>query len=190
MTVVRRMSDASQPLHASLWGRGWTVRLLALVVAFGPAVGVLITTAGPAATRSNAQAATTTPPWEPEATGEEVGGVGIYNASGAAITTGSITAPFGAYLVGAAANPLHTGGDNLATLYLCSPQAGVDPGSWNCEEISGPTSYPDAGAPAPIGTTALPVVATTAQDETMKQVIDGGICPLPLRLPDTRTHIN
>ena len=161
-------------------------QVLTLVIAFGPAVGVLVTTAGPASTRIAAQAATV-PPWEPEKAGEEIGGLAFYDASGAPVTGGKITDPISTYVLAAAANPAHNGADTKATLEICVPQAGVDPGSWSCEAISASTQYPIAGAPAPIGTTSLPAVQIDPSDDTLQQFVTSGDLASPPTRPGTRT---
>ena len=106
--------------------------------------------------------AATNPPWEPDA--NSAGSLTFYNASGTAITGGSTaTAPFAAYVEGSAAP---RAGDTKATLYGYLPTA-KNPGYWSGEELTASTGYPNAAAPAPLKTAALPVTTGSASDESL-----------------------
>jgi hypothetical protein len=103
------------------------------------------------------------PPWEPDPS--SIGGLTFYDAAGNQITGGNITdAPFAAYVLAGTAG---RAGDNKATLFGYLPKNGVAIGAWTGEAVSGSASYPNAAAPAPLNTSALPLVSLTAGDETI-----------------------
>jgi len=108
--------------------------------------------------------AATAPPWEPDPS--SVGALTFYNAAGDVITGGNITdAPIAAYVEGSATI---RSGDTKAALYGYLPVNGETPGQWSGEVLSGSTAYPNASAPAPLGTAALPVVTGAGSDETIQ----------------------
>jgi hypothetical protein len=111
-----------------------------------------------AATASIANAATT-PPWEPDA--QAVGTLTLYNSAGQVVTGGSNLSHLFDYAV--ASSPDATLGTK-ATLTFAAPAPGVPTGSWFTALGSAATNFPNAAAPAPIGTTANPVVSLTAAD--------------------------
>jgi hypothetical protein len=110
--------------------------------------------------------ASTVPPWEPDPS--SVGGLVLYNAAGDVITGGSTTAsPLAAYVEGTATI---RSGDKRATLYGYLPVKGQAPGAWSGEALDGSTVYPNGSAPAPLNTSALPVVTGVSGDETIAQL--------------------
>jgi hypothetical protein len=111
-----------------------------------------------AATASIANAATT-PPWEPDA--QAVGTLTFYNSAGQVVTGGSNLSHLFDYAV--ASSPDATLGTK-ATLTFAAPAPGVPTGSWFTALGSAATNFPNASAPAPIGTTTNPVVSLTATD--------------------------
>jgi hypothetical protein len=136
-------------------------RILAGTSALAIAGGVLLATSG--------AAFAVTPGWEPDA--NSIGAITFTDATGAPITTGSVTAPMGAFVIGQ-----HVGraGDTKATLIGSTPKAGVDSQLWSTEQLSSSTIYSPtpAGIPADLGSTGLPVVTSSAGDETLAQYID------------------
>jgi hypothetical protein len=109
------------------------------------------------------------PPWESGGTGlhdsNEIGSLSFFNAAGQQIVGGNVTdAPLAAYVEGSTA--LRTG-DTNATLWGYTPVNGTAPGSWSGEALSSSTVYPNASAPAPLNTAALPVVTGHSTDETV-----------------------
>jgi hypothetical protein len=111
-----------------------------------------------------ATAATATPPYEPDA--NAAGTITFYDPSGAAITSGSTTALVG-YAVGSAAL---TSTGSKASLYGYLPKSGQVPGAFSGELLSGPTTYPIAGAPAPVSGSANPAVKPLTGDVTFAQL--------------------
>jgi Bacterial Ig-like domain (group 3)/WxL domain surface cell wall-binding len=106
------------------------------------------------------------PPWEPDAS--SIGGLTFYDAAGNQITGGNVNdAPFATYVLAGTAG---RAGDNKATLFGYLPKNGVAIGAWTGEAISGSTTYPNASAPAPLGSSALPLVTQTSGDETIAQL--------------------
>jgi hypothetical protein len=107
--------------------------------------------------------ATGIPPWEPD--GNSVGSLTFYDASGNPVTGGNINdSPLAAYIQGS--SQIRTG-DTKATLFGYTPVLGQAPGQWSGEAISGSTTYPNAGAPGSLGTSALPLVTSAAGDESV-----------------------
>jgi hypothetical protein len=108
--------------------------------------------------------ATTTPPWEPDAA-NEVGTIALYDSSGTQISGGSTQdSPISSYAVASAAGRT---GDTKATLFLCTPQVGVNPANWSCDQLSLSTDYPPASGP--LASSTLPVVSGASGDETVEQ---------------------
>jgi hypothetical protein len=125
------------------------------------AVGVL---AAPAT--SSATTTATPPPWEPDP--NSVGGLIFYNSSGTVITSGSINAsPIAAYVEGT--NTIRSG-DTKATLFGFLPVKGEVPAEWSGEQLGESTAYPNAGAPAPLNASTLPVETGASGDETVAQL--------------------
>lgn len=79
----------------------------------------------------------------------------IYNSGGTAITSGSTTAPIGAFI---AADSAVRDGDNYASVFLVRPDAGSAPGAWTGVQATG-TTKSDATHPAALN--GKPFVATT-----------------------------
>jgi hypothetical protein len=114
-----------------------------------------------------------TPPWESAISPAPNGFITFYNAQGQVVTGGSITASgLGAYAVASTADP--RAGDSKATLYVYTPVNGEAPGAWSGANLGTSDTYPNAAAPAPIGTTANPVESNTntaAPDESLATYI-------------------
>ena len=140
MTRVRRL--------ASLL----TVSLVALVAAPGLAP---IAHAGPAAT----------PGFEVDP--NSLGALTLFDGSGNVITQGSTLAatPFAPFVQAAVARS--SSGDTKATLELASPMMSADPSTWPTSIFGGAEIYPNASAPASLGTSALPLYTGAAADETL-----------------------
>lgn len=118
--------------------------------------GVLIAGAG------SASAQGTPPPWAPGGVNQDplaVGGLEFFDAAGNQITSGPIgTAPFAKYAVGLSKTRTVAWTDTTATLFGYLPQFGLTPDNWHTnEQIGLSTTFPNAAAPAPINSTALPV---------------------------------
>ena len=102
-----------------------------------------------------------TPPYEPDP--GSTGAVSLYDTSGNQVVSGDINTPFG-YALSSTAGRV---GDTKATLFAYTPKLGVASGAWSGEALTGSTNYPNAAAPAPLGTSTLPLVSGTATDETL-----------------------
>jgi hypothetical protein len=141
----------------------------AMVLALAPLVAALLLTGPSAIGPRAASAATATPGWEPDP--NSVGSITFTNASGAVISTGSLTAPMGAFVIASHAG--RSGVDTKATLIGATPKSGVDSQLWATEQLSSSTTYSPtpAGMPAALGSTGLPVVTSSAGDETLAQYI-------------------
>src|SRR5208282_4201873 len=133
-------------------GRPIVAAVIALAIA-GLGAGVAVAAASrPAATGGGGP----TPPWEAAISPAPNGSITFYNAQGQVVTGGSITASgLGAYAVASTADP--RSGDTKATLYMYTPVNGEAPGAWSGTNLGTSDTYPNAAAPAPIGTTANPV---------------------------------
>jgi hypothetical protein len=115
-----------------------------------------------------AQAAAT-PPWEPDPS--SVGGLTFYDAGGNVVTHGNVSdAPFASYVLGS--NTIRAG-DTKATLFGYLPKNGVAIGAWSGEAISTSPNFPNAGAPAPLNTSPLPLVSLTPADGASLQTLIG-----------------
>jgi hypothetical protein len=113
--------------------------------------------------------AAVTPGWEPDASA--LGAITFYDASGAVVTTGSLsTNPVALYAVATGAGRT---GDNKAQLKAFTPQAGVLPGLWSGDILTGATNYPvtTAGAPPTVTSTTNPVATGTAVDFSFNDYI-------------------
>jgi hypothetical protein len=106
------------------------------------------------------------PPWEPIGNPPEVGGLTFYNTSGQVITSGSTTsASIAAYVQGSSTV---RAGDTKATLFAYTPVNGQLPGAWSHDDqLSSSTAYPNAGAPAALAGSSLPLVTGAAGDESL-----------------------
>ena len=111
--------------------------------------------------------AAVTPGWEPDS--GALGAITFYNASGAVVTGGSLTAsPSVAY---AAATGAGRPGDAKAQLYMYTPQQGVAPANWSGDSLTGSTNFPNTGAPAPVKNLTVPVASGIDGDLTIDDVI-------------------
>jgi Bacterial Ig-like domain (group 3) len=141
--------------------------LLAGTAVLAVAAGLLVGSSGAAFAAA--------PPWEPDPS--SIGSLTFYDAAGNQITGGSISdAPFASYVLAGGAG---RAGDNKATVFGYLPKNGVAIGAWTGEALSGSTTYPNAAAPAPLGTSSLPLVSLTSGDLTI-----GGLAG---DLPNTAT---
>lgn len=134
----------------------------------GSARAALLCTAASAVltlvTAGSASAAVAAPPYEPDSSA--AGSIVFYDAAGAVLTQGS-TSTLVSYAVGSATL---TATNNKASLYGYLPKAGQAPGAFSGELLSGPTTYPIAGAPGAVGSSANPAVKTTTGDVTFAQL--------------------
>jgi hypothetical protein len=92
----------------------------------------------------------------------------FYDAAGARVTSGSVSAaPFATYVASSA--DLRTGSDTKATLYGYLPKNGVDTGAWSGEQLTASTSYPVAA----VGSvpTTLPVTTLGVGDITLAALL-------------------
>jgi hypothetical protein len=106
------------------------------------------------------------PPWEPDPS--SVGGLIFFNSSGQEVTGGSVdSSPLAAYVEGTATV---RAGDTVATLYGYLPVKGEQPSAWSGEQLGDTTAFPNPGAPAPLGTSTLPVETGNSGDETLAQL--------------------
>lgn len=104
-----------------------------------------------------------TPGWEPDPTSR--GSINFYNATGQAITGGSVNEdPFVAY---AATSGPGRQGDSTATLYVYTPTFGQPPAQWTGGQFSLSTDYPNPAAPPPLNTMTNPVVTVDAGITTL-----------------------
>jgi hypothetical protein len=97
-------------------------------------------------------ASAATPPFEPDS--NAYGTIALYDASGAAVTSGSLSDdPVAAYAAGSvAAPPAGEGGQPPAdytrgTLMLAGPQPGENSQSWPTEQLTASTKYPLTAGP-------------------------------------------
>ena len=89
----------------------------------------------------------------------------FYNAAGTQITGGNVTdAPIAAYVEGTSTV---RSGDTVATLYGYLPISGEPTSEWSGLQLGGSTSFPNAGAPAPLNTATLPVETGASGDDTI-----------------------
>lgn len=111
------------------------------------------------------------PPWYPLSP-PQIGFITFYNAQGQVITGGSINAGgLGAYAVASTAAPASMPPYTKATLFAYTPVKGQNPGTWSSSELSLSTNFPNSSAPAPVGTTANPVVSGPDGSLTLAQAI-------------------
>ncbi|HKT01441.1 MAG TPA: Ig-like domain-containing protein [Rugosimonospora sp.] len=106
--------------------------------------------------------AATTPTWEPDAAA--LGSITFYDASGAVVTSGSLSSnPVAVYAVASGAGRT---GDTKAQLKAFTPQEGVNPALWSGDTLTASTNYPvtAAGTPAVIAGTPNPVATGGATD--------------------------
>jgi len=141
-----------------VWRSGKPRGQFALAIAMvGSAASILVNSASSASVAS--------PPFEPD-TENQYGTVALYDATGAPVTGGSITAPIAAYAVASTDDP-NAGHFPKATLYGYLPVSGVAPGAWSGKALTSSTTFPatDASAPAnPIATTTPSNIASFGAD--------------------------
>jgi hypothetical protein len=113
-----------------------------------------------------------TPPWYPISPAP-YGSITFYNAQGQVITGGSINDPgLGAYAVASTASPDPSVYDK-ATLELYTPLTTENPLEWTGTPDNSASTFPNTSAPGGIGTTANPVVTTSASATTLASYIAG-----------------
>lgn len=134
--------------------------VLSGTAAIAVAAGVLMVGAG-------AASAAVTPGWETDA--NALGGITLYDATGAVVTGGTLAgSPSVAY---AAATGAGRAGDTKAQLFMYTPQQGVAPANWNGDSLTGSTNFPNTAAPANIKSLTVPVASGLANDLTVDDVI-------------------
>ena len=96
----------------------------------------------------------------------EVGNLLFFNAAGQQITGGNLTdAPIAAYIQGTATL---RAADTKATLSAVTPVNGVPVGSWSGITLSTlPSSFPNAGAPSNLASSALPLYTGASNDNSL-----------------------
>ncbi len=143
------------------------IRALTAGAAVAAAVGFSMVAAGSAAIASGGGGPT--PPWESSISPAPNGSITFYNAEGQVVTGGSINAGgLGAYAV---ASTAAEDGYTKATLFMYTPVSGENPGLWSGEQISSSTTFPNASAPAPVGTTSNPVETNPGTETTIASYI-------------------
>lgn len=112
----------------------------------------------------------TAPPWESTITPTpEVGGLTFYNSAGQVITGGSTaTGPIAAYIQGSS---IIRAGDTTAVVDAYTPVNGVAAGGWSGEGVSSVTNFPNAGAPASLASSNLPLVTGSATDYSLEDYV-------------------
>ena len=152
MTVIRR-------------GRRALVGVVLAVTAGSASFGAVAMTSGQASIANTAVTLPTTLTNDPGAT---LGGVDFFDASGAQITTGPLTAPFAAFAVAQTA-PATAQTPQKAALYAYTPVLGQAPGNWSGSQIHHATSVYPVSAPADLaGLPSATVVYTgTTQDTSL-----------------------
>ena len=129
-------------------------------VALAASAGLLVGGSGAAVAAGGGGSA---PPWLSAETVAPLGSITFYNAQGQVVTGGSTTDPeMAAYEVASAPAPAPTGGANpytTATLYEATPVANANPLTWEGNELSIKSIFPNTSDPGGIGTTANPVIS-------------------------------
>jgi len=118
-----------------------------------------------AGTASMASAATT-PPWEPDP--NALGSLTFFNSSGQVVTSGTNLAHLFDYAE--ASTPDATAGTK-ATLTFAAPVPSTPTGSFTSQQESASTNFPNTAAPAPLNSTANPVVTLAAGDANLAAFI-------------------
>jgi hypothetical protein len=161
--VIQRFRSVVESLRR-LFAERALVRVLALVVALGPLL-VVVLTAYPTAGQHSALATTSvTPGWEPDAS--SVGSITFTDATGAVVTSGSMNSPLAAFAVG---SKLADTGDKDGSLQVFLPVQGQLPALWSGEAIGIDTVFNPAPSawPANLKTLAsggLPVIIEPSND--------------------------
>jgi hypothetical protein len=141
-------------------------RLGAVIVAGALGVATVTLVAASAAT-------TAAPPWQQGANTDpaRVGTLSFYKADGTQIFSGSTTAAvFASYVLGS--TQLRSG-DTTATLFAYLPVSAKKPkpGAWTGSQLTGASAYPNNAAPAPLGTSTLPLVSVISGATTLADFI-------------------
>jgi hypothetical protein len=147
----------------TLFAERLLVRVVALVVALGPLVAVVLMVE-PGAGQHAALATTSTPGWEPDSS--SIGSITFTDASGAVVTTGSMNSPLAAFAVG---SKLAVAGDAAGSLNVYLPVKDVLPALWSGEAIGVATVFNPAPTawPANLKTLAgagFPVIPAATTD--------------------------
>lgn len=121
-----------------------------------------------------ASASSTPPPWEAnqQSSGEEIGSLTFYDAAGNPVTGGTNLNHLFDYAEASTPDPSTPAGTK-ATLEFANPQPSTDPNNWYAAFASASTSYPNSSAPAPVGTSANPVVTLSTSDADLASFIAG-----------------
>jgi len=145
-------STRSRPPAPRTRVAGWVVLAVAAVAAVSVTWWV----------RNGGDDAAKAPYHDPAATGS----VGLCDAKGRPVTSGSIeAAPFAWRAVGTTAAPAtYAGAGRTATLYVFQPRAGADPGSWSGRALTAPASYTNR---------AHPMAAATTRDVSLADFLAG-----------------
>lgn len=161
--VIQRFRSVVESLRR-LFAERALVRVLALVVALGPLLVVVLTAYPTAGQHSALATSSVTPGWEPDAS--SVGSITFTDATGAVVTSGSINSPLAAFAVG---SKLADTGDKDGSLQVFLPVQGQLPALWSGEAIGIDTVFNPAPSawPANLKTLAsggLPVIIEPSND--------------------------
>jgi hypothetical protein len=142
------------------------VRILALVIAVGPLVAVVLIAEPGTGQRAALATSSVTPGWEPDTS--SFGSITFTDASGAVITTGSMNAPLAAFAVG---SKLAVAADADGSLNVYLPVKDVLPSLWSGEAIGLDTVFKPTPAAWPTNLKALagggfPVIPARTTDLT------------------------
>jgi hypothetical protein len=145
------------------------VRVLALVVAVGPLVAVVLMAEPGAGQRAALATTSVMPGWEPDPT--SLGSITLTDASGAVVTSGSLTAPLAAFAVG---SKLVDVGDKDGSLQIFLPAQGELPALWSGDAIGVDTLFSPTPPAWPANLKALvgaglPVINEPSNDLTLSQ---------------------
>ncbi len=114
------------------------------------------------------------PPWEPDPNTHDTGTLTFYDSSGKVVTGGSNLAHLFDYVQASTADPFK---GTKATLEFAQPQPGTATGNFAVGEASPATIFPNASAPAPLNTSANPVVTLGSMDGDLTNFIATQIAP-------------
>jgi hypothetical protein len=117
----------------------------------------------------------TTPPWEPDpatnfgtASAPVYGTLTFYNSAGQVVTSGSNLGHLFDYAEASGTDPYK---GTKATLYFAAPVPGETPSTFFVGLASASTAFPNSSAPAPLNTTANPVVTLASTDADLTNFI-------------------
>ncbi|UQX88401.1 Ig-like domain-containing protein [Jatrophihabitans telluris] len=114
------------------------------------------------------------PTYEPDP--NSVGTVTLYDASGAQLTSGSLsTHPFATYYAGSGGATPHAPANSKATPLAYIPQDGVNPASWSGDSLGPSTTYGTAASaayPAPLTGSANAIAKAGSTDFSMDDILN------------------